>query len=569
MPASSPLVKVEGKTSTLKETKLEDLKKKNVSPRTPILSERKRSASHLNARDPVKKLKSSSPKDFQKSVNVSSPYENRTKPGKVELTYGTKIEKKSDDAFSTRVEGCEVDIMSGLMSENKRYMHVESDEKVEILKKRLADHAERIRKHYALPPFSRPGDQSQDKIVVYGRIRVERFPGEVVSSRAGDCDPKLSEKQGVLLEGPEGKLVKLDVSRMSSVSLFSGQLVVVQGNSPNGRIFVASRIFSGVTPAPPVPRPLHAMTNTERVWVASGPFTLPTNFEFRPLQDLLHRVKEASPRPDALILMGPFLPESHPKIASGDVVLDLGDDEPIEASFDELFHVKVASLLSAFVSQTQCKTRILLVPSNEDVHHDCVYPQPPFKSSLFRDEDGQDLTMGGQIVRLPNPALVRVGNSVIGVNCADVPVHLIRSGDVYRWSSSAGSSNRPHRFERFADHLVKQRNFYPLEPADRDIPLDMSFSEHLEISTRPDILLTRSNLSHFAKRSGETVFVNAGMLTRHGTGGTYAKFTVTPPKATSAMMTKSEDSSSKESEDKDALKISPVADRLHLEVVRI
>ena len=168
MPASSPLVKVEGKTSTLKETKLEDLKKKTVSPRTPILSERKRSASHLNARDPVKKLKSSSPKEkFQKSVNVASPYENRTKPGKVELTYGTKIEKKSDDAFSTRVEGCEVDIMSGLMSENKRYMHVESDEKVEILKKRLADHAERIRKHYALPPLARPGDQSQDKIVVY------------------------------------------------------------------------------------------------------------------------------------------------------------------------------------------------------------------------------------------------------------------------------------------------------------------------------------------------------------------------------------------------------------------
>ena len=569
----------------MKETKLEDVRRLNMtSPRTPILSERKRSSSHLNAQqqaDPKKIKSATQNKDFQKTVNVASPYENRTKPGKIELTYGTSSKTKSEDSFSTQVEGCEVDILSGLMNETKRYMHTKPEERVEIVQKRLAAHAERIRKHYALPPFASLGDQSQEKIVVYGRIRVERFPGEIVSNRAGDCDPKLSEKQGILLEGSEGRLVKLDVSKVSSVSLFSGQFVVVQGNSPNARIFVASRIFSGIAPAAPVPKPLHAMTNTERVWVASGPFTLPTNFEFRPLQDLLHRVKEASPRPDALILMGPFLPEKHPKIAAGDVVLDLGDDEPIEASFDELFHVKVASLLSAFVSQTQCKTRILLVPSNEDVHHHCVYPQPPFKGSLFQDEDGQDLTMGGQIVRLPNPALVRVGNSVIGVNCADIPVHLIRSGDVYRHTSSASSSSsskRPHRFERFAEHLVTQRSFYPLEPADRDIPLDAAFSKDIEIQTRPDIIVTRSNLSHFAKRSGQTVFVNAGMLTRHGTGGTYAKFTVQPPKATSASLLKEEETNSSSSSSSSSsnsggtsgeLKISPVADRLYVEVVRI
>jgi len=510
----------------------------------------------------------------EKLMMMGSPYDTRKKSGKVELTFNESVprdprlgaEDASDAAFSR--EGCKVEIISGVGCE-KKFMHTVPSERVAALEASLLNHAEAIRRHYALPLFSSIGKSNQDQIVVCGRIRPERFPGESSGGVSTDAnvasDPKLSEKHGIFLEGSmehsNGVIIKLDVSRVPRVSLFSGQIVVVQGTCSSGTTIIAKRIFSGIPPTKE--KKVDTSVSATTMWAAAGPFTLPTDLEFLPLQDLLKQVKDAKPRPpDALILMGPFVPESHPKVANGNVVLDF-DGEKYEASFSELFHLKLATLVSEFIVQTGCKTRVLLVPSIEDVHHTCVYPQPPFKSSLFESEDGSDLTHGGQVVCLPNPALVRIGSAVVGINTADLSVHLIRSGDVNRWSGA----QRPHRFERFVDHVIGQRSFYPLYPAARGVPLDPAFYDDLKLTEKPDILLTRSNLSYFAKSSSDTVFVNPGMLARHSTGGTYAKFVVQPPKEDVSASTPSSSSTTETT-----AKTSPkeaVARRTRVDVVRI
>ena len=484
---------------------------------------------------------------------LGSPYDNRTKAGRIELTYNEHLKKGPEETTAAAFggEGCDVELLAGV-EKAERFMHTTLTEKTKALESVLIEQAERIRQHYGLPMFSALGKPGQEKIVVCGRLRAERHPGESAANN-GIKDPKFSQKQGVCLEGSlehsNGTIVKLDLSRVPSLSMFSGQIVVVRGVSPSGTTLVAERVWSGLPPPSAPARPAHLQSETTVVWSAAGPFTLPNDFEFKPLQDLLAEVKNATPRPpDAVILMGPFVPETHPKISKGDVVLDF-DGEKYEASFNELFHLKIATLLSEFVAQTGCKTRFLLTPSVEDVHHACVYPQPPFKASLFESEDGADLTHNGQIVNLPNPALVRVGNAVVGINTTDLPVHMIRSGDLHRWS---GTGSRPHRFERFAAHLLEQRSFYPMHPADDSVPLDLSFAADLEIPYEPNVILTRSNLSYFAKRAKDTLFVNSGMLARHGTGGTYAKIVVHPP-------VKSEDTTTEKS----------ILNRIRVDVVRI
>lgn len=55
-----------------------------------------------------------------------------------------------------------------------------------------------------------------------------------------------------------------------------------------------------------------------------------------------------------------------------------------------------------------CRTEIVLVPSIRDVHHDPVFPQPPFRCALPRG-----------IRAHTNPATFRVNEVVVGAAAPD------------------------------------------------------------------------------------------------------------------------------------------------------
>ena len=70
---------------------------------------------------------------------------------------------------------------------------------------------------------------------------------------------------------------------------------------------------------------------------------------------------------------------------------------------------QVLAKLRDFVEEDSCRTSIVLLPSIRDVHHDLVFPQPPFQSAL-----------PGSIHTLTNPATFRVNDITIGGATHDV-----------------------------------------------------------------------------------------------------------------------------------------------------
>lgn len=92
--------------------------------------------------------------------------------------------------------------------------------------------------------------------------------------------------------------------------------------------------------APPVNAVPGPETNNEPVtlMVSAGPFTTTEDISYSPLTELLRIA--ASRRPSALVLLGPFVDDQHPAIASLD----------ISVTFEQLFEMVI--LLSYLYSFT-------------------------------------------------------------------------------------------------------------------------------------------------------------------------------------------------------------------------
>jgi hypothetical protein len=86
----------------------------------------------------------------------------------------------------------------------------------------------------------------------------------------------------------------------------------------------------------------------------------------------------AEEKPELVILCGPFVDVMHPLIQ---------DSKLIEQTYEEVFYDNViAKINKALMGNASPNTRVVLVPSERDVHHDFVFPTPPFE--LARDESG-------------------------------------------------------------------------------------------------------------------------------------------------------------------------------------
>lgn len=64
-------------------------------------------------------------------------------------------------------------------------------------------------------------------------------------------------------------------------------------------------------------------------------------------------------------------------------------------------------------------TRIVLVPSNRDVHHDAVFPTPEFMININK--------LGPNVINLhcmPDPCIINVDGLHIGITSVDALRHL-------------------------------------------------------------------------------------------------------------------------------------------------
>lgn len=126
-----------------------------------------------------------------------------------------------------------------------------------------------------------------------------------------DSDCELTATSTLLVGADEMKLrvVRMNFNRMSAYGLFPGQTIFARGLNPRGDTFYVDDIFAERTlkyaDAP-------QLTENLNIVMAAGPFSLGVELNNEPFTELVTYCKKH--KPDAVILMGPFLDADHKSV---------------------------------------------------------------------------------------------------------------------------------------------------------------------------------------------------------------------------------------------------------------
>lgn len=355
-----------------------------------------------------------------------------------------------------------------------------------MLNEQLEDMEDMFTGHYGLPEIAHVAHQCQEAVVTVGRI-------------CCDSEGKLND-QSVLLEGSlrtsGGQSVSLHLSEVEQYSVFTGQVVSVEGMNGSGTELIASKIIDDVSLALDLSPVSSQLTEPLTVVIACGPFSTTDNLLYEPLNELI-LLLDSQP-PDVLILIGPFVDAEHPLIK----------DCKVDKTFDEVFQEMIEKNLN---SLSNWQTTVLIVPSLRDVHHHCVYPQPPLQLKSKREN----------VHLLSNPATVSVEGVNFGVTSTDVIFHL--------GSQEITKGITGDRLGRLCHHLIKQQSYYPLHPPHKTVNVDYEqLMSYGMMPVTPHVLLVPSDLKVFTKDINGTLCVNPGRLAKRQGGGTYARMLIQP-----------------------------------------
>ncbi|XP_064811219.1 DNA polymerase alpha subunit B isoform X2 [Oncorhynchus masou masou] len=295
-----------------------------------------------------------------------------------------------------------------------------------------------------------------------------------------------------------------NIEEFSPVSL-PAQVVVMEGMNTSGRKFVASKLFEGV-PLPFYSTPIKQEMDMDipdvpeqlLVMVACGPYTPSDGLTFDPLVDLINVI--ARDRPDVCILLGPFVDSKHEQI----------EKSLVTETFDAIFSRCVGSIVEG-TKGVGC--RLVFVPSQRDVHHHFIYPQPPFILPDLSKDDAKRMTL------VPDPCTLLIDGVTFGLTSTDILFHM----GAEEISCASGSD----RFSRILKHMLTQRNYYPLYPPVEEVNMDYEkFQGYGQMPLSPDVLIVPSELRFFIKDVIGCVCVNPGRLTKGQVGGTYGRLLI-------------------------------------------
>nr|XP_018671885.1 DNA polymerase alpha subunit B-like [Ciona intestinalis] len=322
------------------------------------------------------------------------------------------------------------------------------------------------------------GGNSQTPVVIMGRVRSE--------------DGAKLTPHSVALEGDRGvssgRVGVVGVEGLTEFSLFPGKLVAMRGVNIDGRKFHVSKIFN-------LPRRVGRMRVGDgskedhfTIMVASGPFTTSDSDDHKPLLDFLDVVTKM--QPSLTIFIGPLVE----KATSGKTYAD-------SAKF----------WTSHIINTISDITEVVFVPSQRDLFHHPVYPQPPY-----------NIPGSTKVHFVSNPATIIVNDKIkIGVSSTDILFHLVAT------EISRSATKKSDRIGRLVSHILNQGSFYPLYPPDKSVNLDLLSSEdHGRIPPDVDLVLLPSNLQHFIKDVAGHICINPGRIVKGKSGGTYARILV-------------------------------------------
>ena len=241
-------------------------------------------------------------------------------------------------------------------------------------------------------------------------------------------------------------------------------------------------------------------------------------------------------------MLGPFVDATnHPEFKEGHAFVKDEDGEKIPVPFETFFVQSISSLLQEFIESTEgSPSQFVLCPSIDDASAEPVFPQAPLAD---RDPHQTEVSGGEGIVvgtlelsdltssskgfsrvhSVSNPCTITITECIVGITSNDV---------IFKLSTEMASANLApgSRMTRIAEHLIKQRSYYPVFPPAENVNLDWKFKDQWAMPCRPDLLIVPSKLREFAKPilDKSILAINPGKLTRDTTGGTYAVIDIEP-----------------------------------------
>ncbi|XP_043982875.1 DNA polymerase alpha subunit B isoform X1 [Gambusia affinis] len=435
-----------------------------------------------------------SPANFSPSVTPSQKYSQRSGKGEVVVSFGAvqgaRWTGRKDPGAGVQVnllEQPEESLRSGY-----KYMFQRLRDVRNVLSEKIEEMGEKLRSHFSIEEFSAVSLPAQDSITVLGQI-------------CCDGNGKLNAQSVLLEAGPEhgGQLVPVDLSELKQFSLFPGQVVLMEGMNTTGRKLVASKLYEGV-PLPFYSTSAKMETNEVveplNILVACGPYTPSDSLTFDPLIDLINVI--VRDRPDVCLLFGPFVDSKHEQIEKAKVT----------ETFETIFYRCIDSIVDGTRS-VGC--HLVFVPAQRDIHHEFIYPQPPFiLPNLIKDQ-----AQAQRVTLAPDPCTLLIDGVTFGLTSSDILFHMGAE------EISCGTSS--DRFSRILNHMLTQRSYYPLYPPAEEVNMDYEkFQIHGQMLVTPDILVVPSELRYFVKDVAGCVCVNPGRLTKGQVGGTYGRLLI-------------------------------------------
>nr|XP_002723449.2 DNA polymerase alpha subunit B [Oryctolagus cuniculus] len=454
-----------------------------TTPETPLT---KRTVS---ARSPHQLL---SPSSFSPSATPSQKYNSRSNRGEVVTSFGSAQGVSWSGGggagnVSLKVLGYPEPLTGSYKSMFQKLPDVR-----EVLTCKIEELGSELREHYKIEAFTPLLVPAQEPVTLLGQIGC-------------DSNGKLNNKS-VILEGDRehssGAQIPVDLSELKEYSLFPGQVVVMEGTNITGRKLVATKLYEGV------PLPFYEPTEEDgdceqtMVLVACGPYTTSDSITYDPLLDLITVINHD--RPDVCILLGPFLDAKHEQV----------ENCLLTSPFEDVFKQCLRTIIEGTRSSG---SHLVFVPSLRDVHHEPVYPQPPFSYPELAQEDRKRVRF------VSEPCSLSISGVIFGLTSTDLLFHM----GAEEISSSSGTSDR---FSRILKHILTQRSYYPLYPPQEGTAIDYeNFYAYAQLPVTPDVFIVPSELRYFVKDILGCVCVNPGRLTKGQVGGTFGRLYLRRP----------------------------------------
>ncbi|XP_057409342.1 DNA polymerase alpha subunit B isoform X5 [Balaenoptera acutorostrata] len=454
-----------------------------TTPETPLT---KRSVS---TRSPHQLL---SPSSFSPSATPSQKYSSRSNRGEVVASFGSAqvmswSGREGASNISLKVLGYPEPLTGSYKSMFQKLPDIR-----EVLTCKIEELGSELKEHYKIEAFT--------PVLVTAQVRSGASPtGRGRACLLRGVPRGLWFQERASRHRPPPPLLTSDAvrCRWSSGPRGATRVVVMEGINTTGRKLVATRLYEGV------PLPFHQPTEEDgdseqiMVLVACGPYTTSDSITFDPLLDLITIINHD--RPDVCILFGPFLDAKHEQVESC----------LLTSPFEEVFKQCLRTIIEG--TRSSSGSHLIFVPSLRDVHHEPVYPQPPFSCSDLPREDKK------RVQFVSEPCTLCINGMIFGLTSTDLLLHM----GAEEISSSSGTSDR---FSRILKHILTQRSYYPLYPPQEDMAIDYeNFYAYAQLPVTPDVFIAPSELRYFVKDILGCICVNPGRLTKGQVGGTFGR----------------------------------------------